>query len=393
MVDADALEIPLVEAVDALVNLDGVVPAQTMELGDVGELLERAVGLGRVPAELAPEAYLLHDALGDFLDGDFLARADVDVAVADFPDAVTVDGEVALLDDVLEIDVEQAMDGGVCHLLAPEKLAHGGSRAPQGDGLGRDAVVAENLQDGLLVAHGGRHDGLRSLRLSVVLGALSVYHLRNLHGDGSQPEVFPDGFPVALVEALGKMNLANHGGKHVGVLEVEVVVGTIEVGRHDSDVVGAVLEIEALAHLESGNLGDGVWLVGVLKRRGQQAILGHGLRSLAGIDAGGAEEEKFLYAMLPCLADDVLLNLQVLVDEIGAILEVGHDAAHMGCRQHDGIGLFVVEELFHGYGVEQVELCMGLAHKVLIAAGLEVVADGGAHQSVVPCHKYLAVLV
>ena len=46
---------------------------------------------------------------------------------------------------------------------------------------------------------------------------------------------------------------------------MEVVVGAIEVGGHHGNVVGAVLQVVALAHLEAGNLGNGVLLVGVFQ--------------------------------------------------------------------------------------------------------------------------------
>ena len=42
---------------------------------------------------------------------------------------------------------------------------------------------------------------------------------------------------------------------------MEVVVGAVEVGGHDGDVVGAVLQVVRLAHLQSGNLSDSVLLV------------------------------------------------------------------------------------------------------------------------------------
>lgn len=45
VVDADAFEIPLVEAVDAFVDFYGVVPAKAVELAHVGEFEHGAVGL------------------------------------------------------------------------------------------------------------------------------------------------------------------------------------------------------------------------------------------------------------------------------------------------------------------------------------------------------------
>ena len=45
MVDADALLVPFVKAMNALVDFNLVVPAEAVQLAHVGELLQCAVGL------------------------------------------------------------------------------------------------------------------------------------------------------------------------------------------------------------------------------------------------------------------------------------------------------------------------------------------------------------
>ena len=138
----------------------------------------------------------------------------------------------------------------------------------------------------------------------------------------------------------------------MAVFQVEVVIGAVEIGGHYGDVVGAVLQVEALAQLQTGNLGDGIRFVGVFQGRGQQAIFLHGLRSLARIDAGASQEEQFLHAMAEALAYHVLLYLQVLVDEVCPIVQVGQDASHVGGGQYHGFRLFFIEELADGHGVQ-----------------------------------------
>ena len=137
---------------------------------------------------------------------------------------------------------------------------------------------------------------------------------------------------------------------------MKVVIRSVEVGRHDSYIVGAVLEIEGFAHLQTSYLSYGIGLVCVFERRCQQTVFGHGLGSIARVDACRAEEEQFLHPVFPCFADDVLLYLQILIDEVSAILEVCHDATDVGCCQHYRIGLFGIEECLDGDGVEKVEL-------------------------------------
>ena len=97
--------------------------------------------------------------------------------------------------------------------------------------------------------------------------------------------------------------------------------------------------------------------------------------------------------MAPALDDDVLLDGQVLVDEVGAVLQVGHDAAHMGRCQHDILGPLLVKELPDGHGIHQVQSLVGAADEVGIALALQAVPDGAAHESAVPRHIYLSVFV
>ena len=66
------------------------------------------------------------------------------------------------------------------------------------------------------------------------------------------------------------MHLADKCGKHVALFEVEVVAGAIEVGGHDANKVGAVLQVVAFAHFDARYLGNRVGLVGILKLRCQK---------------------------------------------------------------------------------------------------------------------------
>ena len=60
--------------------------------------------------------------------------------------------------------------------------------------------------------------------------------------------------------------------------------------------------------------------------------------------------------MAVAFAYHVLLDLQVLVYEIGAVYAVGHDASHKGGGQYHVFGLLFVEELFYSCPVQQIQL-------------------------------------
>ncbi len=177
------------------------------------------------------------------------------------------------------------------------------------------------------------------------------------------------------------------------VLQMEIVVGTIEIGGHHGNIVGAILKVIALAHLQTGNLGNGILLIGVFERRCEQRVFLHRLRSILGIDAGGTKEKELLYMMLVSLLDDVALHLHVLHDKVGAIERVGHNAAHKGRGQHHRIGLLLIEESLYSLLVGQIEFAMCTAHQVMVPSALKIIPNGRAHQAAMTCHKDLAVLI
>ena len=90
MVDADALLIPFVEAVDAFVNLYLMMPSEVVKFLYIRELLQRAVWLRSIPSDFATETDFLLNQFGHLADADFLARAYVDMAVANLGDAVGI---------------------------------------------------------------------------------------------------------------------------------------------------------------------------------------------------------------------------------------------------------------------------------------------------------------
>jgi len=89
------------------------------------------------------------------------------------------------------------------------------------------------------------------------------------------------------------------------------------------DKAGVVLAVVGLAHLQPGNLGDRVRLVGRLEQTGQQLLLFHWLWRQLRVDAGGAEKEQALDTVSPGLIDHVILDHQVVMDELCRISIVG----------------------------------------------------------------------
>ena len=114
------------------------------------------------------EADGFDDEFGEFTDGELLAGDYVDMAVADLAKAgdittaacavVTVNGAIGggtemnrrvflNTDDVTEVDIQEYMDGGVCHVLRPEELTEGLAGAPEDNTVVGDTILCENTEN------------------------------------------------------------------------------------------------------------------------------------------------------------------------------------------------------------------------------------------------------
>jgi len=65
----------------------------------------------------------------------------------------------------------------------------------------------------------------------------------------------------------------------------------------------------------------------------------------------------------------------------------------MGSRQHNGVGLFLVEETFYCERIEQVELLMRFSYKIGIPSAHEIVPYGRAHQTMMSGYINLTVFI
>ena len=100
--------------------------------------------------------------------------------------------------------------------------------------------------------------------------------------------------------------LANECGKHMRRVEVEVIVGTVDICRHRREVTGTVLTVIAPAHLNTGDLRKSVRTVCWFKRTSEQRRLRDWLRSKPRIDTGRAQNRRRLTSDLR--ADSMMLD-------------------------------------------------------------------------------------
>ena len=165
-----------------------------MQLGNVRQLAHGAVRLVRVEYQFSPVAFRGGYQARQIADGDFLSGADVDMAVPHLP---------VFPFQLAEIHLFHHVDAGVRHVFAPQEFAQGRARSPQFHGTGGDAVFGQRVQDGFFRRR-----------------PVHLFHRPRV-------QVFPHGVPVPFHQAFGQVNLAHHGGQHVAVLQVEVVIGAV----------------------------------------------------------------------------------------------------------------------------------------------------------------------
>lgn len=71
--------------------------------------------------------------------------------------------------------------------------------------------------------------------------------------------------------------------------------------------------------------------------------------------------------MAETLPYHILLNLQVLINKIGTVKTVRHDASHMCRCQNDILGLLFIKKLLHSLPVQQIQLFVRTAYQIGIS--------------------------
>ena len=288
-------------------------------------------------------------------DTDFLSGPNVDMAVTNF---------VFILNQVLKIHFFHHKYGGIGHLFAPQKFTHGSSRSPELKCSFRDTIFFE------------QHSNL-------LIGCTSIHSFNR-----SFVQIFTDGLPVFLLKVFCQVGFPNHGRQYMASFQVKVVIWSVQISRHYGNEIGSVLNVEAFAHFQSGNFGNGIRLVGVFQRPGEQRIFLHGLRSIARIDAGATQKNQFLDVVTIACAYNVVLNLQIPVDEIGTIHVVCNNSAHMSSCQNDVFGFFGFKKFFYPTGVHQVQFFYRSANQMGESFAFEVFPDCRAYQSAMSGYVY-----
>src|SRR4051812_26880439 len=186
---------------------------------------------------------------------------------------------------------------------------------------------------------------------------------------------------LVLTRGAGLVEAAHQRRQHVGALEIEVVVRTIEIGRHGRDEVAAILPAVGLAELDARDLGDGVGLVGGLQQAGEQILLADRLRALPGVDAGASQVEQAADGVEVGGLHHRGVDHEIVVDELRRPGGVGENAAHRAGDQEDVLRPVGPEPVGHRSLIAQVELLAAGGEEVLEPLLAQPADDGRADQS------------
>ena len=182
--------------------------------------------------------------------------------------------------------------------------------------------------------------------------------------------------------AFGLMGLAQQRGRHVAVLQVEVVTRAEQVGRHGGNEIVPELAPVGLTQLDAGDLGHRVPLVGGFERAGQKRVLGDRLRGQARIDARGPQQQQLSDADPPGRLDHVGLDRQVVVEEVRGPRVVGQNPAHRGRGQDDPVGPRLGDPILGFRLAAQID-DLPAAGQNLAVLGPQAPDDGGADHAAV----------
>src|SRR5579862_2446942 len=183
------------------------------------------------------------------------------------------------------------------------------------------------------------------------------------------------------------VDFPQEGGEDVRLLEVKVIAGAVEIGRHGADEVPAILAVVRLAEADARDLRDGVGVVRRLQRTGEQRGLRDGLRRVLRVNAGTAQEEQFLHPGLIRGLDEVVLDLQVVQKELDGKVVVRLDAADRRRGDDHQSRLFPLEKAGDGFALRQVQLGVGAGEDFLIPVLPQIADDSAPDETPMPGYK------
>ena len=170
------------------------------------------------------------------------------------------------------------------------------------------------------------------------------------------------------------------------------VTGAIKVCWHHTPIIhpmtSAVLTVVAFTQLDTGDLRNGVRLVGWFKQASKKRRLFHRLSCQTWINTARAKKQKPFDAIPESSLDHIGLDHQVLVNEVCRIGTIGMDATNFCCCQVDLIWLFRRKKTSNSGLVSQIKFSTSPGNNVSLASLLQGANNRRAHHASVASNIY-----
>jgi len=235
-----------------------------------------------------------------------------------------------------EMIEQEAVRDGLFELPVRERLVQTESDA-------RDVRnLLRHIEDAHLVGGGHRED--HEGRVPGVLLEEEDHERGNILAENELAHRPPGSADDEVGAVLSRQDgLVDEGGDHVRVLEVEIVVGAVDVGGDDArKVVPELLAVRAAVDLEHP-LGVRVRLI----RRVRRSLVEHGFidRVLDRVREDACREagDEFLHAEDVAEMDDVRVDEEVLLEHIDLLVHVLVEPADVRGQVDDIIGPYLAE--------------------------------------------------
>ena len=167
---------------------------------------------------------------------------------------------------------------------------------------------------------------------------------------------------------------------------VVVVIRTVEVGRHDRNIIRAVLTVQELAVFQTGDFCQRIGFIGLFQFGSQQAVLFHRLRSHTGINAGRTEELQLLASILPCRVNGIHLQCRIIIHGVCQCFLIGDDATNFCCRKEHILRLFLCKECFNSVLTSQVKFPVCTSDNIGISLTLQLADNRRTYHSEMTCN-------
>src|SRR5439155_13236380 len=96
---------------------------------------------------------------------------------------------------------------------------------------------------------------------------------------------------------LGLMKPANQRREDVRRLQIEIIVGAIQIRGHDADEIATMLAAKRLSQLDAGNFRDRIRLVRRLQFPVEKILLANRLRREPRINARASQKQQLANAV------------------------------------------------------------------------------------------------